>query len=157
MGAAHRFGGQANSPIDNLSKGGLTCGIDMDTGILGSGASNFGAHSTIFHDLHPVTKAELIGVQIPFWEEVKQLALDLSSYFNDLNYCGWDIYVSPEGPKLIEGNAGLPHPDLIQVHSPMLASRHVRRRLCEFGMISKQKKDYIDLLCETTYKALDRL
>ena len=154
VGAAHRFGGHADSPVDNFSQGGISCGIDMDTGILGSGVSNAGAHSTIFHDCHPVTKANLAGTQIPFWEEVKKLALDLACYFGDLNYAGWDIYVSPEGPMIIEGNGDLPHPDIIQAHSPVLASERVRNQLCKFGMISKQKKEYIDLLCQTSHKEL---
>jgi hypothetical protein len=71
VGAAHRFGGQANSVVDNFSKGGISCSIDMEAGILGSGASNPGAHSTILHNCHPVTKVDLAGTQIPFWKEVK--------------------------------------------------------------------------------------
>lgn len=157
VGASHRFGGQANSPIDNFSKGGISCGIDMETGILRSGVSNPGAHATILHSCHPVTKVDLAGTQIPFWEEVKKLALDLACYFGDLNYAGWDIYVSPEGPMVIEGNGGTANPNLIQVHSPLLGSNRVRNQLYKFGMISKKRKDDIDrLLCQMPHKALDK-
>jgi len=156
VGAAHRFGGSIKNPIDNFSKGGISCGIDMETGILRSGLSNPGFHSTIFHEYHPVTGVKLSGVQVPFWEESKKLALDLARYFGDLNYAGWDIYVSPTGPMVIEGNGDLPHPDLIQVHSPLLASRRVRNQLQKFGMISLQRKDYIDRLCQTSHIHLDR-
>ncbi|WP_166259667.1 sugar-transfer associated ATP-grasp domain-containing protein [Marinobacter salicampi] len=155
VGAAHRFGGQADSPIDNFSKGGISCGIDMATGILKSGTSNPGAHATILHQQHPVTKVDLAGVQIPFWEDVKNLALDLARYYGDLNYAGWDIYVSPNGPKIIEGNGDLPNPNLIQVHSPLLVSNRVRNQLYNFGMISKKRKEFIDQLCQTSHKALD--
>lgn len=155
VGAAHRFGGQAGSPVDNFSKGGISCGIDMETGILKSGFSNPGAHASISHKCHPVTKVDLAGVQIPFWEDVKTLALDLARYFGDLNYAGWDIYVSPQGPMVVEGNGDLPNPDLIQVHSPLLVSNRVRNQLYKFGIISKKRKDFIDQLCQTTHKALD--
>jgi len=156
VGAAHRFGGQANSPIDNFSKGGISCGIDMETGVLGSGVSNPGAHPTISHNCHPVTKVDFAGTQIPFWEEVKKLALDLAFFFDDLNYAGWDIYVSPKGPMVIEGNGGTANPNLIQVHSPLLGSKRVRNQLYKFGMISKKRKDYIDRLCQTSHKKLDK-
>jgi hypothetical protein len=86
----------------------------------------------------------------------KKLALDLACYFGDLNYAGWDIYVSPEGPMIIEGNGDLPDPDLIQVHSPLLVSKRVRSQFYKYGMISKKKKDYIDRLCQTSHKALDK-
>lgn len=156
VGAAHRFGGKANSLIDNFTQGGVSCGIDMETGVLQSGVSNPGAHSTMFHERHPVTNAVLAGIRVPFWEEVKTLALDLASYFGDLNYAGWDIYVSPTGPMIIEGNGDLPHPDLIQVHSPLLVSRRVRNQLYNYGMISKKRKEYIDQLCQTSYEKFDK-
>ncbi|WP_148861247.1 sugar-transfer associated ATP-grasp domain-containing protein [Marinobacter fonticola] len=144
VGAAHRFGGRSNSPIDNFSKGGISCGIDLDSGKLGRGVSNPGFYQTIFHDHHPVSNAMLTGVTIPYWESVKSLALKLADHFYSLNYAGWDIYVSPTGAMVIEGNAHIANPNLIQVHKPLLISEAFRERLHQWRVLSDSRIQQIE-------------
>lgn len=144
VGAAHRFGGQVNSPVDNFSKGGISCSIDIETGKLGRGVSNPGFYRTIFHDYHPVSQVAFTGVTVPFWKSVKSLALTLADYFHGLNYAGWDIYVSPTGAKVIEGNAYIANPNLIQVHKPLLMSDTLRERLHQWHVLSDSRVQQIE-------------
>lgn len=54
---------------------------------------------------HPVSGADLAGFQLPYWQEVRALALQAAKAFLPLVTIGWDIAITPEGPLLIEGNA----------------------------------------------------
>ena len=61
---------------------------------------------------HPVTGAEVVGVRLPMWEEVRALAIRAAAAFPQLDTFGWDIGITPGGPVLVEGNAlwdPLPH------------------------------------------------
>lgn len=46
------------------------------------------------------------GLKIPEWEEVKKLVCIAADNCPGLNWVGWDVVLSPEGPYLIEGNVG---------------------------------------------------
>lgn len=139
VGAVHRFGANAEEPIDNFSRGGVACGIDLLSGVLSAGVTNPEVFSVNWHDSHPTTYKPLTGVKVPFWQAAKDLVTGLASYFQDLNYAGWDIYISPVGPKIIEGNGGIANPNLIQVHAPILESVEVRDQLLKFGALSKRR------------------
>lgn len=144
VGAAHRFGVQIDQPVDNFSRGGIACGVDLDSGELSSGITSPGLYRANTHHTHPTTQEPLSGVIVPFWNDVKQLSLDLATHFQSLNYAGWDIYVSPTGARVIEGNGGIANPDLIQVHNPLLDSKEVREQLFELGVLSKKRVEEIE-------------
>ncbi len=54
---------------------------------------------------------------MPYWEEVKSLALRAATAFPWVHGVGWDIAISEQGPVLIEGNRAW-SPELMQMPAP---------------------------------------
>jgi len=53
---------------------------------------------------HPKTQVSLQGFQIPFYQQIKDLAIESAKRLPEVRTVGWDIALKPEGPCLIEGN-----------------------------------------------------
>lgn len=138
-GAAHRFGCVASAPVDNFKRGGVSALVDLATGELSAGRSNPGHHSGHAHPAHPDTGARIEGVVVPMWGEVMELALRLARMVPGLHHVGWDICVAADGPRVIEGNARLANPNLIQAHRPILLDPRVRRFMRRHGVLSERR------------------
>jgi alpha-L-glutamate ligase-like protein/uncharacterized protein (TIGR02421 family) len=91
----------------NLAQGGVGVGIDLATGIT--------THSLVkkprrhFLDNHPDTGAELRDFQIPFWDEILEMAIQTQKA-SGLGYLGADVVLDQHlGPVIIEinGHSGL--------------------------------------------------
>ena len=65
-------------------------------------------------EAHPASGAAFADVQIPFWEEICDIALRGHEVLPQFGVFGWDIAVTPEGPLIIECNAN-PHHMLYQL------------------------------------------
>ena len=139
VAAVHRFGCAAGAPVDNFKRSGIAALVELQSGQLSAGRSNPGAHRTSFHIDHPETSARIEGVVVPMWRELKQLALDLAQLFPDLHHVGWDLCTTPNGPRVIEGNAHLPNPNLIQAHEPFLCDARVRDFLLRHRVLSPRR------------------
>ena len=50
-------------------------------------------------------KCEIEGTKLPCWEEICDLAVSVAPHFLPMRSIGWDIALTPEGPKIVEGNA----------------------------------------------------
>lgn len=124
--AAHRFGAAASVPVDNFKRGGVSALVDPATGALSAGRSNPGIHAAHVHATHPDTGAPIEGVLVPMWTEAQALALRLAGLFPGLRHVGWDICITPQGPRVVEGNSRLANPNLIQAHRPLLLDPRVR-------------------------------
>ncbi|HYD84013.1 MAG TPA: sugar-transfer associated ATP-grasp domain-containing protein [Opitutus sp.] len=142
--AAHRFGGKKSAPVDNFGRGGVSALVDLETGELSSGRSKLHVHASTFHPVHPDTGVAVKGTTVPMWDEVKAFALELMKAIPGLQIAGWDICVTPDGPRLIEGNGGVPSADLIQVHRPMLLDRRTREFFRAKRVISQQHFDELE-------------
>ncbi|GGX64673.1 hypothetical protein GCM10007385_37210 [Tateyamaria omphalii] len=55
-------------------------------------------------DQHTTTEAPIVGVQVPMWDQVKQLAMDAHMMFPEFGVFGWDIALSDTGPLVVECN-----------------------------------------------------
>jgi hypothetical protein len=94
-----------NLHVDNISSGGCSVGIDFQTGKLKKIAySDLRKVGTEVFIEHPITKTVFEGFTIPYFEEVKALALKTASFIPGLRLVGWDIAIGESGPVLIEGN-----------------------------------------------------
>jgi hypothetical protein len=103
----------ANRTVDNIHAGGLACAVSMDEGTLGL-ASNLGSDARLgWHREHPTTSARIEGTRLPFWNEVKALAVRAHKTVEGRIVIGWDIAIAEDGPIVIEGNRG-PDMDLMQ-------------------------------------------
>ena len=123
--AVHRFGNVASAPTDNFSQGGFSCHIDLESGTLGPGAALGRGGKLTWHRAHPATGAKIEGVTLPYWDDVKQLVLEVSDALPHLVYVGWDVVITEDGPKIIEGNHYM-NPRVLQIHRPLLAEDRMR-------------------------------
>ncbi len=99
--AGFRIGLQ-KSIVDNFSSGGMAAPIDIDTGIIFHPAINKMGKEFI---IHPDSKKQIVGYQIPDWDNYKKFALKLAKKFPTMRYVGWDIVKSKTGKfVMIEGN-----------------------------------------------------
>jgi hypothetical protein len=102
-----------NRTVDNIHAGGLACAVSLRDGALGL-ASDLGFDARLgWHSRHPTTNARIEGTRLPFWDEVKALAVRAHDAFSDRVLIGWDIAIAQDGPIIIEGNRG-PDMDLMQ-------------------------------------------
>lgn len=93
--------GQGQSVIDNGGAGGLIAFIDTDSGIVVTPGMT---ETRKKHYTHPDTGVQLIGMQIPQWEELKKFALDLAVFFPEQPYVSWDLALTDIGWVMVEGN-----------------------------------------------------
>lgn len=101
VGASLRMGLEKNT--DNLSAGGIAAKINIETGVIESNGISFDITLPVFVE-HPVSHVKLIGFQIPYWEEVKEMCIKAASKYSDNKSIGWDVAIKSDGPLLIEGN-----------------------------------------------------
>lgn len=64
--------------------------------------SGFGLN-TIFN--HPESNRLLSDFTVPLWQDAINTALEAHRFFPDFKALGWDIAITPDGPKVIEANA----------------------------------------------------
>ncbi|MDP2161080.1 MAG: sugar-transfer associated ATP-grasp domain-containing protein, partial [Flavobacterium sp.] len=92
-----------NSPVDNMAAGNLAACIDEATGIVNSPA--------VYSDItkqevtkHPITGVEIVGFQIPFWDQTVAMTKEAALVHPQNRSIGWDIVITEKGPGFIEGN-----------------------------------------------------
>lgn len=110
--AGLRIGNGVNS-VDNFHAGGMCSCIDLKTGKLINSAVDKDLNE---YDHHPKTKTKIVGFQIPYFNEVKEMVLKASLESDKILVVGWDVAVTPDGPVIIEGNRR-PGFDVVQVAS----------------------------------------
>ncbi len=123
--AVHRFGSERSSPAYNLGQGGLTCRVTIDTGELGQGASFRSNNRLTWFSRHPATDAPLEGFCLPGWDMVRDAGLDVARRLSFLPYAGWDVLITPNGMRVIEGN-NRPGSDIMQIEEGLLRDARVR-------------------------------
>ena len=87
--------------VDNMENSGLCCPVDTETGKI----SNV-AHTSklITYDTHPYTNIKLIGYELPYIKEAMELVKKAALEVPQIKYVGWDVFIGPNGPGIIEGN-----------------------------------------------------
>jgi len=124
-GAVLRIGRDQCYPVDNWSQGGLTADADLETGRLGKGVSHPGrSRSLNWCTRHPDTGARIEGLALPHWPEIRTEMLEICRSLPFLLYVGWDLILTADGFRLLEGNH-YPDLNLMQVHRPLLAKERV--------------------------------
>jgi len=87
--------------IANASASGIVSPVNFETGVLEKPAADFNGGC---YKQHPITNAELVGLQLPYWNEIKDMLTHAAKEIPQVAYVGWDIAITPDGPVLIEGN-----------------------------------------------------
>ena len=106
-GVFHCFGswikfGAGGSVVDGRIQGGSFAGVDEETGIVVTRAID---KDNVRHTVHPDTGKQILGFHIPYYKEALQLAERALRHVDSINYVGWDICITENGPIVIEGNA----------------------------------------------------
>lgn len=92
-----------NSPVDNMAAGNLAAPIDEVTGKI-IGPAVYSDITKNEETIHPVTGVDIVGFQVPFWEEILVMVNDAALMYPENRSIGWDIVVTEDGPGFIEGN-----------------------------------------------------
>lgn len=88
--------------MDNVDCGGMAARIDLESGkLLTVGADKQG--NTFLK--HPITNTSIVGFQIPFWKEAKDMCLKAAEKYPEMRFIAWDVAITPDGPTFIEGNS----------------------------------------------------
>lgn len=83
----------------NLHQGALAVGLDLEFG-----RSTHAIYKNRLITHHPDHNRNLIGLEIPYWSEVLEIAA-LCAKTVPLKYLGVDIAITVDGPKVLEVNA----------------------------------------------------
>lgn len=106
-----RIGGGTND-VDNVTSGGMYTLLSPEGKITHPA---FCDKTVTYYTSHPYNGQELIGFQIPRFQEALDLVRRAAKVDPRLRYVGWDVAITPDGPVLVEGN-DLPGYDMCQNH-----------------------------------------
>lgn len=88
--------------MDNVDCGGMAARVDLESGkLLTVGADKQGNT----YEKHPMTGTPIIGFEVPFWEEAKQMCIEASKKIPQMRFVAWDVAITNDGPCFIEGNS----------------------------------------------------
>ncbi len=103
--AYHRFGSERSKPVDNISSGGYSCMVDIETGTMRAAKTIL--EPTRFYPIHPETKEQIEGVQIPGWEKITSRLIQVHKCFPCYTLLSWDVVVADSGDfYILEINRG---------------------------------------------------
>ncbi|MFB8147190.1 sugar-transfer associated ATP-grasp domain-containing protein [Microbacterium sp. NPDC056003] len=100
LAMAQKFGRGAVS--DQMTFGGFYTMLDEDGHAVGPG---YDSHAHV-HEKHPDSGFVIADFQLPMIDEVKAFVDRVARVVPQVQYVGWDIVVTPDGPVLVEGNWG---------------------------------------------------
>ncbi len=100
LAMAQKFGRGAVS--DQMTFGGFYTMLDENGHSVGAG---YDSHGHV-HERHPDSGFVIADFQLPMIDEVKAFVDRVARVVPQVQYVGWDIVVTPEGPVLVEGNWG---------------------------------------------------
>jgi len=124
--AALRIGGSCSIPVDNISAGGLVCGIDLKSGCLQKAATGFFGNGTFrWIEKHPDTGLRLEGITLEGWDIMCKKIQETADKFPYLPYIAWDVAMGQNGIVVIEGNTWS-DVSIFQIYRPMLLDSRVR-------------------------------
>ena len=87
--------------VDNYGEGSVAAPIDLDSGKVGRGAAKFVME---WVSSHPETGKRFEGMTVPCWNEVLALSRQVAKSMPDVRCVGWDVAVTTDGVRIIEGN-----------------------------------------------------
>lgn len=92
--------------FNNYDGGVILARVDYETGVLRKALYMKDAvPGAVVMDTHPVSKQPFAGFALPCWPQVLELVQAAVRAFLPLRFVGWDVAITPDGPRLIEGNS----------------------------------------------------
>ncbi len=96
-----KFGGKG-SIVDGRVGGGCFAGVDVNTGIVDTPAIDIDNNR---FEVHPDTGKRITGFQIPYWKEALELTEKALRFYDGIDFVGWDLCITENGPMIVEGNS----------------------------------------------------
>jgi hypothetical protein len=108
--------GDKGNYVDNTSRGGMFCPVDIKTGKISNVAQDYKLN---YLERHPYTNFKFVGFQIPYFKEAMKMVKSAAKEVKEVKFIGWDVAITNKGPCIIEGN-DYPSYDYWQVpgHTP---------------------------------------
>lgn len=131
--AVQRIGTSRSEPADNWSRGGLSARIDLDTGRLGPATRLPDRDVVEWFETHPDTGAPIAGMEVPYWPQIRDLVVHSARVLSFMEYIGWDIVVTPDGPVVLEANINTGM-NVLQAHQPLFVDPRARAYYAERGV-----------------------
>ena len=86
--------------IDNFSGGGMYTMLDAEGVAI---APAFDESGTTYA-VHPLSGTEIVGFQVPLYDQILPMVDAMSRVIPEVPYVGWDVAIAPDRPVVIEGN-----------------------------------------------------
>ncbi|MBR3268361.1 MAG: hypothetical protein IKI58_06515 [Oscillospiraceae bacterium] len=100
MAAVLRMG-RAGQSVDNFSGNGIAAAIDAKTGVI----CTRGIDAEFKHYVvHPDTGKQIVGFQIPHWDQLKEMVQKAALVVPEVRFVGWDFAIRENDVMLVEGN-----------------------------------------------------
>lgn len=135
--------GDGSSVCDNQRCGGYAAAVDKETGIIMTGAYTMDRKCYL---IHPENGTQVIGFQVPNWDAVIETAKAGARKYDLRPICGWDIAVTPDGARIIEGNGG-PGPALNQIADQKPKGKeiieYIEANKCKYSQVHPQTRKRI--------------
>jgi hypothetical protein len=101
--AAWKIPGGGNIADNFWRPGNLLASLDLATGrivrvVVGTGL----AQRELTH--HADTGARLVGITVPLWREITELALEAAKSLREVRLIGWDMAATEHGAVIVEPN-----------------------------------------------------
>lgn len=95
----------ANIIDSPLAPGNFVCAVSDPEGKILSvvGKTPIGR---LVHEVHPYTGADMLGLKLPYWSAIREIAAKAARIFAPLRYQSMDVAITTHGPVLVEVNAG---------------------------------------------------
>ena len=93
--------GRKGSFVDNGGSGGILVGIDKKCGKLNTDGYD---ELNVRYVTHPDSGVNLKGYQLPDWEQLIHMCVEMSGQMPTVKYIGWDLAYTDTGWIVIEGN-----------------------------------------------------
>lgn len=121
----HRFGCRESGHVDNFSKGGL-CSLINEKNRLSKGIRYKINKKIEYFDKHPDTNEQIEDIEVLNFNFVKEKILEIAESMPYIPYVGWDLVITNESFKIIEGN-NFPGTNIIQLHKPLLSNEKIKK------------------------------
>lgn len=88
--------------VNHGEHGGIVASMNNDTQRLEIGIRRVPKYETFTH--HPDTGAQIEGHYLEQWPQLRDLAFQAHKSFPEIFSIGWDLALTEEGPRVVEGN-----------------------------------------------------
>ncbi len=88
--------------MDNVDCGGMAARVDLESGKLLTVAAD--KQGNVFSK-HPMTGTPIVGFEIPYFKEAMDMCLAAMRRVPGVRFVAWDVAITPDGPRFIEGNS----------------------------------------------------